>query len=711
MSCWRLAAYVAGRTSRPLPAGLLMLSRALVWSRLLGLTVIAGALPLAAFVPLSAAATGPSVGAGSIPAGQTAPDLAAAAVIAKYQQRIPELMVEQDVPGLSVAVVDGDNVVWAQGFGYTDTDHRTPITGDTMFSVQSTSKLFTATAVMKAVQDGRLSLDVPITTYLPDFTVHSAFEEHSEQKITLRMLLSHTAGFAHEAPLGNNYDAELVDYDAHVRTFSDSWLRFPVGTGYAYSNMGIDLAGYILQKVLGKPFPAVMNDSVLAPLGMDHSTFDRARILATSDRAIGHTEVTNNSHPIEPMMAAGGLYTSANDLARFLSFQVGNGTSHGQTLLTSGTIDEQRTVPAPNAGAPMGYALGVERTRWRAEGYQDLFDHGGGGFGFLSDLWWAPKLGLGIAILTNSSTHDLQVNLAISILRDFVDQPGSVFGQRLAALPTQSDFTDIDTGYQAPPGMANLLATVAMKPSGDETSRWARYEGTYRIASWGVINPTAPPNRFVVEAGVPYFDSEDDNLITRHRLIEVQPGLFLSNDGQTLDFQSSQATWRNLKLIPVTNGPLPWQWLMLTLVALVSLGWFAGGALAAARGRRRSAATPGEAMSIGVTTPWLRRLMSALAGLTAIVLLATIGLIAVLPGLVDSGFIGWLGLPMALRLALHLPVVLAVLATGLIVLGAVGGARHWWSPRSGWRYGALTAAASVLTLQLLAWHLVGWGLT
>ena len=162
------------------------------------------------------------------------------------------------------------------------------MTTDTIFSVQSMSKLFTATAVMRAVSAGRLDLDVPITTYLPDFTVHSAFEVHPERKITLRMLLSHTAGFTHEAPVGNNNEPDPGTFDAHVRSISDTWLRFPVGTGYAYSNLGIDLAGYILERIDGRPFAKLMQDWLLGPLGMDHSTFDRRRIRATHDRALGH---------------------------------------------------------------------------------------------------------------------------------------------------------------------------------------------------------------------------------------------------------------------------------------------------------------------------------------------------------------------------------------------------------------------------------------
>ena len=283
------------------------------------------------------------------------------------------------------------------------------MSADSIFSVQSMSKLFTATAVMQAVAAGRLDLDTPITTYLPEFTVHSAFEKHPERKITLRMLLSHTAGFTQEAPVGNNYDLAAGTFDAHVRSISDTWLRFPVGTGYAYSNLGIDLAGYILQRVEGKPFAAVMRDSLLEPLGMGHSTFDRAVIRATADRAVGHAHPYRQPPLDVPMTAAGGLYTSAADLARFLRFELNGGSIDGRVVLAPKWLHEMQTVPPPRAGAPAGYALGIVRHRWNQWAQApDLFEHGGGGFGFLSDLWWAPQLGVGVAVLTNSEDHQLQ---------------------------------------------------------------------------------------------------------------------------------------------------------------------------------------------------------------------------------------------------------------------------------------------------------------
>ncbi|MFI5100066.1 MAG: serine hydrolase domain-containing protein [Actinomycetes bacterium] len=630
-----------------------------------------------------------------------------AAVIASYQARIPELMAQEHIPGLALAVVDGDGVVWQQGFGSTDSDGGTPVGVDTMFGVQSMSKLFTATAVMQAVQSGRLDLDVPITTYLPGFTVHSAFEAHPERRITLRMLLSHTAGFTHEAPLGNNYEPDQSDFDAHVRSISDTWLRFPVGTGYAYSNLGIDLAGYILEQTAEKPFPVVMRDSLLAPLGMDHSTFDRAQVHASGDRAMGHSGMVQPRLDV-PMMAAGGLWTSAADLARFLSFQLGDGTFEGRDLLDAPLMQEMRTVPAPDAGAPAGYALGVARTRWRAEKYVDLFNHGGGGDGFLSDLWWVPKLQLGIAVLTNSDQHDLQVNLAIGILRDLVDNPDSRYHQRLLGLPSQSDVTEPDAKYVPPPDLAERIAAVALPASSQQSARWAGYPELYRTGRPGAMNPADPPSRFYVEAGVPYFDAGEDGTSVRHRLTEFEPGLFLAENGETLDLRGPSLRWRGLDLNVVTNGPLAGQWVLLAVAVLVAAGWFVAAIVASVRRRRRAGRSSTVDALPGSRTG--RRVTTAVAAVGSLAVLVTAAAIWAMPALVDVGFLGWMAFPLPVRLAFHLPLAVTLLAGCLGVLLVAGVLRRWWTPRVKTRDVVLAVALIAFAAQLASWHLVAFGL-
>ena len=631
---------------------------------------------------------------------------AASTVIAKYQARIPELMAEQGVPGLAVALVDTNRALWVEGFGHVDRSGSALVTADTIFSVESMSKLFTATAVMRDVASGQLDLDAPITTYLPEFTVHSAFEEHPERKITLRMLLSHTAGFPHEAPAGNNDNLDPSDFDTHVRSISETWLRFPVGSGYAYSNLGIDLAGYILEHVEGKPFAQVMHDSLLSPLGMTHSTFDRAAIHASADRAIGHAR-PYPSPPLDvPMTAAGGLYTSAADLARFLRFELNGGSIQGRVVLDPKWLDEMHTIPPPRAGAPAGYALGVERHRWnRWDQRPDLFAHGGGGFGFLSDLWWLPELRIGIAILTNSDDHRLQTDLALSILADLLAEPG-VYRDRLLALPPRPPAADPDGLFEPPADLANLAANTAMVATGDEAARWAAYAGRYRRPVWGYLDPSAPPDRFVVDAGVPYFEAEDPETesLVRHRLAEVEPGLFLADNGETLDLQGRVPTWRNLRLVRASGGPARWQWAILAAAAIVALTWLAA---ALARTVRPS---PGMRSPPRDRT-WHRRGTAVIATATALVMLATVVLLAGIPGLVDSGFLGEYDLSLPERLAVHLPLAVTVLGAAMVALTTSGRIGQWWSKAVTLQYAALAIAAIALAPLLAAWQLIGWSMS
>jgi CubicO group peptidase (beta-lactamase class C family) len=628
----------------------------------------------------------------------------AATVVATYRMRIPELMAEQGIPGLAVALVDRGRTLWVQGFGHLDEAGSAPVDADTIFSAESMSKLFTATAVMQAVAAGRLDLDVPVTTYLPGFTVHSAFERHPERKITLRMLLSHTAGFTHEAPVGNNNELDPGTFDAHVRSISDTWLRFPAGRGYAYSNLGIDLAGFILQRVEGKPFPEVMWESLLQPLGMTDSTFDRHAIRARADRAIGHVD-PYPAPPVDvPMTAAGGLYTSAADLARFLRFELNDGSMNTKVVLGSKWLHEMEIVPAPHAGAPAGYALGVVRHRWnRWPGRPDMFEHGGGGFGFLTDIWWLPQLGIGVAVLTSSQDHQLQNELSLSILDDLVTEPG-IYQNRLLALPWRAPATDADTFFDPPATLPSLVADAAMVRTGDEASRWAAYSGPYRMPAWGYLELKGEPDRFFVRDGIPYFETDDNaDAPVRYRLSEIRRGVFLADNGETLDFRGRVPTWRNFALVRVSGGPSIWQWGILGTAALIAAAWLLGAPL-----RRLRRFAPVRSSKDQRTVTRSGRLITALtAGATALAVLGTVGMLAVRPGLVDTGYLGRLDLSAAVQLAVHLPLAVAVLGVSTTALVALGSVRRWWSSVVRLQYAALAVAALALVPLLAVWDLIG----
>lgn len=256
---------------------------------------------------------------------------------------IPELLDAHAVPGMAVGVCTPTQVLWSAGFGTTDAGGRTPVGTTTMFSVQSVSKTYTATAVMIAVKQGRVALDEPITTYLPTFTVRTRFEDRPERKMTLRHLLGHTAGFTHEAPVGSNYVDGGESFDEHCASISDTWLRFPVGHHYEYSNLGIDLAGAILQRVYDVPFHEFVRRELLAPLGLTRTTFDQDAIAAEEDRAIGHNPQVPHLPVRIPMVPAGGIYTSVDDALRYVQFHLRD----GEKVLDKELLATMYRVPFP----------------------------------------------------------------------------------------------------------------------------------------------------------------------------------------------------------------------------------------------------------------------------------------------------------------------------------------------------------------------------
>jgi hypothetical protein len=255
--------------------------------------------------------------------------------------------------------------------------------------------------------------------------------------------------------------------------------------------------------------------------------------------------------------------------------------------------------------------------------------------------------------------------------------------------------------------MASLVASTAMPSTGDEADRWAGYSVLYRAPEWGVLDPEDPPDRFVVVAGVPYFEAEDDTeSLVRHRLAEVEPGLFLADNGETLDLRGQVPTWQNLRLVRVSGGPSPWQWATLGAAALVAATWVVA---ALARTVRRPAGPRSSSGGRRTATRW-RAVTATVASATALLMLATVALLVWLPGLVDAGFLGWLDLSLFEQLALHLPLAVVVLGGSTVMLVASGWIGRWWSNAVRLQYAALAVAAVALGALLAGWDLIGWGM-
>jgi CubicO group peptidase (beta-lactamase class C family) len=329
------------------------------------------------------------------------------ALIDECRASIQTEMKKTDTPGLSVAIIKDWEPIWMGSFGSTDTTGNKKVNNKTIFAIQSLSKSITTVAILTAVQDGILNLDVPISTYLPDYKLISKFEEHPQNKITLRHLLCHRAGLAHNLPDVDSMEARKRSLEQHVGKISQTELIHPVGEQLSYSNLGFDLAGYILQKVSGEPFGQYVKRKVFKPLCMDNSFLVAEEIRKHENRAIGKKEVQESGEV--PAFPSCGVYCDIEDMVKFVQFHLNEGKVDGKTILKQDILKQMYEVPFDSSGKNEGFALGIFVSHRRHnDDIIPIYVHSGDGYGFSADLFFAPNAGLGTVILTNQDDFDMR---------------------------------------------------------------------------------------------------------------------------------------------------------------------------------------------------------------------------------------------------------------------------------------------------------------
>ncbi|MCK4835305.1 MAG: beta-lactamase family protein [Candidatus Aminicenantes bacterium] len=351
-------------------------------------------------------------------------DSISAAVVKEISTELPGWFKKSGIQGLAITIVNDKRDLWKDEYGFISKKKDMAVNAETLFSIQSISKSITALAVLMAVQDGFLDLDTSVNVYLPGFRVNSPYEEHPEKKMTLRFLLSHRAGFTHEAPVGSNFDTRPHTFEQHIESISKTWLKFPVGYRIAYSNSGVDLAGYILQVKTGKPFIQYVKEKVLDPIGMKSSTLDMKVIKKEKNRASGLEHLPNGDEvskgiPVDiPMIPAGGVYSNTIDMAKYLRFLINKGKVNGVHLLESNLIEQMFAVAFPVKTQRSGYGLCL-LIEVVSKTYS--VSHGGGGYGFSSCMIVYPELKLAVVLLMNTR-GSVVINKIQNIMNEIIEK-------------------------------------------------------------------------------------------------------------------------------------------------------------------------------------------------------------------------------------------------------------------------------------------------
>ncbi|OGP57647.1 MAG: hypothetical protein A2V67_18205 [Deltaproteobacteria bacterium RBG_13_61_14] len=334
---------------------------------------------------------------------------------------IPQEMKKAKVVGLSIALVDDQEIIWAEGFGWADKKNKVPATVETVYRVGSISKLFTATAVMQLAEQNLVDIDQPLQTYLPEFSIKTRFPEAGP--ITPRTIITHHSGLPGDRFKGW-VTPKPVSLQELVEEIKDEYVAFPPNLVMSYSNLGVGLLGRMVEKVSGQDFAAYAEDQVLRPLGMTHSSF-RVRPEVQSLLSKGYIR---GNEPVELIVIrdypAGSLYSNVADLSRLIAMVFADGKSGDRQILQPETIAEMLRVQNGEVPLDLDWTMGLGW--WRTElvgGMQPLAyagrvaQHGGDIFSYHSMLVTLPDHKLGVVVLANSGAGELPGQVAVEALK------------------------------------------------------------------------------------------------------------------------------------------------------------------------------------------------------------------------------------------------------------------------------------------------------
>jgi len=296
-----------------------------------------------------------------------------------------------ELPGVVTVIATKDTVLQVNAIGYADLETKRPMKADTVFWIASQTKPVTAVAAMLLVDEGKLSLTEPVSKYLPELANLKVVAETEgnrtvlvpvDKPITMEMLLSHTAGLEFLTPFQLKHAIDSLPMEQHVTTIMMTPLRTQPGTAFHYSNIGITLAGAIVERIAEMPFEEFLETRIFKPLGMADTTFfpdaeklnrlaqaysfDSEKPQLVPSRSIFMTFPLDSKHRFaEP---GGGLFSTPNDLVKFFQMLQGNGEFNGKRILSADAVKEIRTKHTGALNAP--YGLGVATN-------DGVFGHGG----------------------------------------------------------------------------------------------------------------------------------------------------------------------------------------------------------------------------------------------------------------------------------------------------------------------------------------------
>jgi CubicO group peptidase (beta-lactamase class C family) len=338
-------------------------------------------------------------------------------------------------PGLAVAVVRDDAVVYLKGHGVRQKDRSDKVTPDTVFGIGSLTKAFTATAIAQLIDDGKLGWDDPVRKHVSFFRLSDPL---ADRDVTLRDLLSHRTGLPRRDLLWYRAPWSLEETIRRVGALEPATS---FRSAYGYNNIAYIAAGFAITSASGKPWNEFVRQRLLDPLEMKNAVFTRSEALAAADHATPHKPVGGKVEIIpwydddKQVRASGSLKMGARDLAEWLRFQLAGGVFNGKRLVSAANLEETHTPQIPirpdhdaverdraetTGSTQMSSGLG-----WRILEYRGhpLLEHGGAVDGFRARIMLLPKERLGVVLLMNLEQTEAATATGNAILDHLLKLP------------------------------------------------------------------------------------------------------------------------------------------------------------------------------------------------------------------------------------------------------------------------------------------------
>ena len=345
-----------------------------------------------------------------------------------------------NVAALSIAVVRGiDDTVVMKGYGSANLEHDVPATAQTVHRIGSVTKQFTAVAIMRLVEQGKLSLDDDVTKYVPNAPTHG-------RRILVRHLLNHTSGIPSYTDVGAAFGRRArmdLPHDSLLAIVREDSLQFDPGTHFYYNNTGYYLLGMIIERLTGKSYGDYLRDSLFVPNGLTSSMYcsvapiikRRASGYDRGPNGLVNTDYLSMNLPF----AAGSLCSTVGDLVKW------TGLLHSGKLVNASSFAAMTTPVKLTSGRPMSYGFGLSIDTL---GTHRRVHHGGGINGFISELAYYPNDSLTIVVLANTAPAPSE-QIAQAIARVAFGMPPATGPERPADLPIPADEITRLTGNYA----------------------------------------------------------------------------------------------------------------------------------------------------------------------------------------------------------------------------------------------------------------------